>query len=119
VRDVKQPKEGLMGAAVSKLAERAREAEQQAAQLRRMVELAEELGEEGLRELVALVGTPVATNGNGNGARTGHQRTRARRGKHPRGREAVRLIVMERPGVWTLAEIRAELKARGWYTSPK
>lgn len=39
--------------------------------------------------------------------------------KAPRGREAIRLVVGERPGIWTLAEIREELKRHGWFTSNK
>lgn len=39
--------------------------------------------------------------------------------KHPRGRAAIRVLVAERPGVWTLAELREELKRRGWFTSNK
>lgn len=37
----------------------------------------------------------------------------------PRGREAVRLITAERPGVWALSDLRAEMKRRGWFTSNK
>jgi hypothetical protein len=37
----------------------------------------------------------------------------------PRGREAVRRIVAERPGIWSLADLRAEMKQRGWWTSDK
>ncbi len=36
-----------------------------------------------------------------------------------RGREAVRLIVRERPGIWALVDLRAEMKRRGWFTSNK
>lgn len=39
--------------------------------------------------------------------------------KAPRGREAIRLVVSDRPGIWTLAEIREELKRHGWFTSNK
>jgi len=39
--------------------------------------------------------------------------------KSPRGREAIRLVVKERPGIWTLAELREELKRRDWFTSNK
>jgi hypothetical protein len=39
--------------------------------------------------------------------------------KQPRGREAIRLIVRERPGIWTLAQLREELKRQGWFTSNK
>lgn len=39
--------------------------------------------------------------------------------KQPRGRAAIRVIASERPGIWTLAELREELKRRGWFTSAK
>ncbi|MGB2952355.1 MAG: hypothetical protein WBB74_03045 [Gaiellaceae bacterium] len=37
----------------------------------------------------------------------------------PRGRAAIRLIVRERPGIWTLEQLRSEMKQRGWFTSDK
>jgi hypothetical protein len=37
----------------------------------------------------------------------------------PKGREAVRRIVAERPGIWTLAQIVRELDRRGWLVSRK
>lgn len=38
----------------------------------------------------------------------------------PRGREAVRRAVADRPGrIWTLPEIAAELASRGWLTNRK
>jgi hypothetical protein len=37
----------------------------------------------------------------------------------PRGREAITRIVTARPGMWTLAELRDEMKRRGWWTSDK
>ncbi len=37
----------------------------------------------------------------------------------PRGREAVRVIVAERPGLWSLSEIVEEMKERDWFTSRK
>jgi hypothetical protein len=37
----------------------------------------------------------------------------------PRGRQAVRIIVHERPGLWTLVDLRAEMKRRSWFTSNK
>lgn len=36
---------------------------------------------------------------------------------HPVGREAVRQIVGERPGIWSLRDIVAEAMNRGWATS--
>jgi hypothetical protein len=37
----------------------------------------------------------------------------------PRGRDALRTIVAERPGVWTLTDLIAEMQQRGWFTSRK
>lgn len=48
---------------------------------------------------------------NGNGHETGED--------GPRGREAVRLIMAERPGNWTIKRIKATIKERGWPSSPK
>ena len=39
--------------------------------------------------------------------------------QHPRGRDAVRAIVSERQGLWSLGAIRDEMKQRGWFTSNK
>ena len=61
-----------------------------------MAEVVRELGEEGLAELVALVGAGAVSNGNGNGSHTATAAPRV-----PKGREAVRIIVGERPGLWT------------------
>ena len=36
----------------------------------------------------------------------------------PRGREAVRRIVAQRPGVWRVRDIKREVKLRGWPSSP-
>ena len=93
------------------LAQRADEAAQQADRLRKAAELAQQLGDEGLRELLALVAPEQHTNGKANGS--GHHVSRS----EPRGREAVRLIVGERPGIWTLTELREEMQAREWFTS--
>jgi hypothetical protein len=37
-------------------------------------------------------------------------------GHPPRGRAAIPAIVGERPGIRTLADLREEMKARGWWT---
>ena len=37
----------------------------------------------------------------------------------PRGREAVRIIVSERPGIWALTDRMAEMQLRGSFTSRK
>jgi hypothetical protein len=94
---------------LTELRREAEEADRRAARLKRMVEFAEELGEEGLNELLEFVsssGSQSQTNGNGHAKRS-----------DPRGREALRLIVRERPGVWTLTELREEMQRRGWFTT--
>ena len=101
---------------LQRLAQEAEEATQRADRLTRIVQLANELGEEGLAELVEWIAaerTASAPNDNGNG--NGHAVPADP--EAPRGRDAVRIIVRERPGVWTLAELRAEMEARGWFTS--
>lgn len=37
----------------------------------------------------------------------------------PRGREAVRRVVSDRPGLWSLHELREAMKEHGWFTSAK
>ena len=106
-----------MTSPVAVLRERAEDAERKAKRLNDMLEFAEKLGEEGIAEFVAMIAASEAkengkaNHGNGNG----HEAAE----KVPRGREAVRLIVAERPGIWTLAQIRAEMKRRTWFTSNK
>jgi hypothetical protein len=104
-----------MSGVVEKLEERAVEAERDAARLRKMVEFAAEVGEEGLAELVALIDSGEL----GNGHKTDNGNSPTPTPGIPRGREAVRRIVERRPGVWTLAELRAEMKREGWFTSAK
>jgi hypothetical protein len=103
-----------MGVALDALRERAQDAEREAERLRDIAVFAEKLGEDGIAELLILLG--AGANGakdttNGNGQKPDE--------KVPRGREAIRLIVSERPGIWTLKQIRAELEQRGWFTSRK
>jgi hypothetical protein len=96
------------------------EASRQADRLAKMVELAEELGDDGLAELVALLGSEEPRNGHANGHgnnKPGRSRTITSKKKAPRGRDAVRRIVRTRPGIWTLTELRSEMQKRGWYTS--
>ncbi len=96
---------------LERLERQAEEASRQADRLEKIVALARELGDDGLTELVALLGSEApAANGNGNGHK-------AVKSGGPRGRAAVRQIVRERPGVWTLTELRAEMVARGWFTT--
>jgi hypothetical protein len=102
-----------MSAVVARLKKSAEEAAQRAERLQRMVQLVDALGEEGLAELVAFAADEQGGNGhsetNGNGAKPAPE--------GPRGRAAVRIIVRERPGIWTLKELRAEMEQRGWFTS--
>jgi hypothetical protein len=105
-----------MSSSVAALRQRAEDAERQAERFREMAEFAEKLGEEGIAEFVSMIETSsIHTNGNTNG--NGHVHETGE--KVPRGRKAVRLIVSERPGIWTLKQIRAEMEARDWFTSRK
>ena len=99
---------------LERLEQEAEEATNKAARLNRIVELARELGDEGLSELAEWIGaesTNGATNGNG------HGHGPAVAPDAPRGREAVRIIVRERPGIWTYQELHAEMERRGWFTT--
>lgn len=101
-----------MTSPVATLRERAEDAERQAERFRQMAEFAEKLGDEGLAEFVAMIeSSGIEANGNGND----HEMAE----KVPRGREAVRSIVSERPGIWTLKDLRAEMERREWFTSRK
>lgn len=92
---------------------KADEMERELAALRKLAEVATELGEDGVTQLLALV-SPDHTNGNGhsNGNVVADP-------KAPRGREAIMRVVAERPGLWTLSEIVDGLKASHWFTSRK
>jgi hypothetical protein len=108
---------GVAMSLTASLEEQAVALERDATALRKLSEAARELGEERVRALLA----PIL-NGNGNGAHTLTllpAPTDSVEEDSPRGREAVRLIVGERPGVWTLADLRAEMKRREWFTSNK
>jgi hypothetical protein len=96
---------------LARLEQRADDAARQAERLRRMVELARELGDDGLTELITLLGSEQPTNGDGNG------HTAPAEQDAPRGRDAIRQIVRERPGIWTYAELEAEMQQRGWFVS--
>jgi hypothetical protein len=103
----------VVGGVIEKLEAQAEEAERQAAHRRKIVDMARELGEEGLAELVALMGSAEPNgNGGGNGSHGGPEIVEG-----PRGRDAIRVIVRERPGVWTSEELRLEMQRRGWFTS--
>jgi hypothetical protein len=100
---------------LDRLAQEADEATKKAERLNRIVQLANELGEDGLAELVEWISVEGETNGNGNGH--SHEHAAPANPDAPRGRDAVRRIVSKRAGIWTLAELRAEMEARGWFTS--
>lgn len=95
---------------LDRIEQQAQEAAETAARMEKMAKVVRELGEDGLAELLALINESVPANGNGNG----HA---ARAGRVPKGREAVRIIVRERPGIWTYQELRAAMEQRGWFTS--
>jgi hypothetical protein len=97
---------------VGTLEEQAEALERDATAVRKLVEAARDLGEERVAALLAPM-LKQNTNGNGNG----HGKP-AEPGA-PRGRAAVREIVHERPGIWTLSKLRSEMKRRGWFTSNK
>src|SRR5687768_342005 len=107
--------EGVAMTLMVTLEQEAEALEREAAAMRKLVEAARDLGEERVAALL------VARNGNGNGhtAATAPGATAAPPEDEPRGREAVRRIVREQPGVWTLADLRAEMKLRSWFTSNK
>jgi hypothetical protein len=101
--------------------EQAAALERDASALRKLGEATEELGEDRVRAILGLI-----LNGNSNGNGNGHHVEEADLlypseppEGHPRGREAVRMIVHERPGLWTLSDLRAEMKRNGWFTSNK
>lgn len=96
---------------LARLEREAEEAATKAARLNRIVDLARELGEDGLSELVEWMSAEAeTTNGNGNG----HGAAVA---GALRGRKAVRAIVDERPGVWLYQDLRAEMVRREWFTT--
>lgn len=102
---------------LARLEQEAEEAAKKAARLNRIVELARELGDDGLAELAEWFSSESengTTNGNGNG--NGHTAVTAAPNA-PRGRAAVRIIVRERPGIWTYQELRVEMQRREWFTT--
>jgi hypothetical protein len=111
VKKEQRRKEGLMTSPIALLREQAEDAERRAKRLHEMAEFAERLGEDGLSEFVAMIAVEAP---DGNGHINGNSKENV-----PRGREAVRQIVAERPGIWTMAELRAEMKHREWFTSNK
>lgn len=95
---------------LDRIEQQAREAAEKAARMTKMAEVARELGEDGLTELLAFLTAEEPTNGNGNS----HANDKA---DAPRGRAAVRLIVSDRPGIWTYQDLRAEMERREWFTT--
>src|SRR5689334_21811093 len=98
--------------------DRADALEREAQALRKLDEAQKELGSE---RLLALLAPLLNGNGNGNGHAVAGAVEVAPKPEHDgaRGREAVRLIVGERPAIWALSDLRAEMKRRGWFTSNK
>lgn len=97
---------------LDRIEQQAQEAAETAARMEKMATVVRELGEDGLAELVALINATAPANGNGNG--NGHTAIAKR---VPKGREAVRRIVRERPGIWTYQELRAAMQREGWFTT--
>jgi hypothetical protein len=109
-----------MSDVLAQIEKEAEAAERRAVALWKIAEAARDLGDQGVTELRELFGS---ANGNRNGNGVAPVLPAVMRepvgDEAPRGREAVRLIVRDRPGVWTLAELIAEMKRRGWYASDK
>jgi hypothetical protein len=102
---------------VSSLEEQAAALEREATALRKLSEAASALGEDRVRAFLA----PML---NGNGHHNGHVADDVPPPPEPpedvpRGRDAIRLIVQRRPGLWSLTDLRAEMKRLGWFTSNK
>ena len=106
------------------LAEQVERMQREADAVRKLMEATRELGEERVRALLGPVLNLTGGNGSGHGVvalfpAPAPAPVAEIPPDEPRGREAVRLIVHERPGLWTLAELRAEMQGRGWFTSNK
>lgn len=98
---------------IANLEREAAAAERRAVALKKFVEVAKDLGDDGLAEVIGLLSEQAngrTTNGNGRQDESPDK---------PAGREAIRRIVSERPGVWTMAELKAEMVSRGWFTTDK
>jgi hypothetical protein len=102
---------------LAKLAHEAEAAERRANAYRSLIKVANDLGEEGVAEALALLQT--SENGHDKTIQVAAEIIDDPTPSRPRGREAIRLIVHQRPGLWKLADLRAEMKQRGWFTSPK
>ena len=100
---------------VGTLEQQAQALERDAAAMRKLIDAARDLGEE---RVAALLAPMLSRNGNGRAAPAPVTASDLPEDV-PRGREAVRLIVRERPGLWTLADLREEMKRRGWFASNK
>src|SRR5215210_693066 len=103
------------------------EMEQEAEALERRAEAIRQIVS-GIRALNGEVGLTLfnapARQLNGNGGAIRHRNglnggSRDIDADGPRGREAVQLIMAERPGTWTIKRIKATAKERGWPSSPK
>jgi len=103
---------------VEQLERQAEEAERRAAALRKIAEGAKELGEDGIASLrnLILADPPIGSLGPESGFQP---LATPPASKVLRGRKAVLYVVRERPGIWRMDEIRAEIKRHGWFTSAK
>lgn len=94
-----------MSALADKIKHEAEEAARKAERWQKMAELVDELGEEGIAEFAAL----IRKNGNGKPGAD----------KEPIGRTAIRRLVGERPGLWSMDEFKKEMREHGWFTSAR
>jgi hypothetical protein len=81
--------------------------EQKARALRQMIDAVRVLNGDAAR----LFAVPVAV------AESGTRTNQYAPDEGPRGRDAVRRIVSERPGIWRVADIKSEVRRRGWPSS--
>ena len=100
-------------AVTERLTQKADQAERQAAAYRKLAEVARDLDDSEIAEVLALI-APHHGHTNGNGSHTGPEKK-----TEPRGREAIRLIVAERPGIWTMPQLVWQMEERGWFKSRK
>lgn len=110
---------------IDDLEQHAEALEREAVAVRKLIEATQELGHERVETL--LMAASDHTNGHAKGGGNGNGHSQVPEPltldeipeDAPQGREAIRRVVHERPGVWTLADLRAELKRRGWFASNK
>lgn len=100
-----------LAARLPELQRQAEALERRAQALRQLIAGVEVLGD----DLAAILGEKSA-NGNGGSHRLPEPAVQE---DGPRGREAVKIIAAERKGTLTAAQIKREVKRRGWPSSPK